>query len=432
MILPNAEDAEKAVLGAILINASILDRVALEESDFYNISHKEIYSAMRMIGSKNLDVLVLSEALERSGELDNIGGALYLATLVNQCPSAYNYENYVSIIQDTATRRNIIRCAEDLAKSAFDEQVNVSTSISSAMTSLIKSVKISGGAVRTSGYLKELYNEAEKRAENPQEIYGLQTNLHDFDKITHGLQKGEQFVLSGAPGTGKSLLALQLACGMATSGHAGVVYELEMSGMAVLRRQVSAISKIPTDNIRSGKDMNIKWHDFVKAIEKIEKLPIFISEESNWTTIEMRADIVKLKQQHNIEWFIVDYMGLLSDRYGDDDLIRQAYISHQLKAIAKDLNMAGLTLQSVTKAGYSNLSMANVSGPTAIHHDADQIAILSENDDIPNVIELRWEKMREGRCHGLIKLVFEPDLPSLQCYTEEESNKNDYNDWTNH
>lgn len=421
-MLPRAEEAERAVLGAILIDSSILDKVALETDDFYNINHRDIYQTMRMIGG-DLDYLMLTEALERAGRLDDIGGGRYILSLINDCPSAYNYEAYVKLIQDTSTRRRIVRCAEDLAKSALNENSHISDAVSSTITDLIKSIRMTEGAVSSSGYLREIYEKAEERAENPKEIYGLQTGLCDFDKITHGLQKGEQFVLSGAPGTGKSLLAFQLACGMAEHGHAGAVYELEMSGTAVWRRHISSISKIPTHEILSGIGMNNKWDEFAKAIKAAESLPIYLSEESNWTTVKMRADLARLKQKHNIEWFIVDYMGLLADNYGSDDTERQQHISHQLRAITKDLRLASLTLQSVTKAGYSRPTMANVSGPTAIHHDADQIAILSKNEDIPNVVELRWEKMREADRSGLIKLVKEPGLPTFHSYIPSSENE---------
>lgn len=425
-MLPRADDAERAVLGAILIESSIMDKIPLEPDDFYSINHKEIYEAMRMVGSDDLDYLMLSEALERLGKLNDVGGEGYLMSLVSDCPSVYNYEAYVKLIQDTSTRRRVIACAERLAKHALNESSRVTDAVSETITDLIKSIKMTEGATSSSVYLREIYTRAEERANDPKEIYGLETGLYDFDKITRGLQKGEQFVLSGAPGTGKSLLAFQLACGMAKNGHAGAVYELEMAGVAVWRRYVSSISKIPTHEILSGIGMNDKWNEFSKAIEVAEKLPIYLSEETNWTTVKMRADLARLKQKYDIQWFIVDYMGLLADSYGSDDTERQQHISHQLRAITKDLNLASMTLQSVTKAGYSRPTMANVSGPTAIHHDADQIAILSKDEDLPNVVELRWEKMREADRSGIVKLVKEPGLPTFYPYIEATENDKEY------
>jgi replicative DNA helicase len=415
LALPNSKESEQALLGALLITPNILDRVDLEPEAFFDPTHQDIYRTMRLIGSEELDVVVLGEALERQGDFD----PMYLLTLTQRCPSAYNYETYIEIIRDTSARRRAITQAENLAKSAFDETQSLPDAISIVMSELVKTACPSKGAVHLTGYLKELYEEAEERAANPREIYGLETGLRDFDRITHGLQKGEQFVLAGAPGTGKSLLAFQLGYGMANAGHSGAVYELEMTGKAVLRRKASAISKIPTYNMLSGKDMDEKWDRFVKAIAEMEKLPIYISQESHWTTVQMRADLSRLKQMHNIEWFIVDYMGLLADNYGSGDLERQAYISHQLRAIAKDLELAGLTLQSVNKAGYNNPSMANVSGPTAIHHDADQIAILTKNYENENLIELRWEKNREGNAGRILTLIQAPGFPSYECIAEE-------------
>lgn len=419
--IPSSIDAEKALLGAILIQPTIINKIDISPNELYSVAHQNIYTSMRAIGSDKLDVLVLSELLQRRGQLDDIGGETYLIMLARECPSSYNHEAYCRIIRDTSTRRRVISIAEKLATVAFNENSGISDSIAESVVELVKSVKSSGGAVPIADYLKPLYQKAEERARDVRQIYGLETGLADFDKITHGLQKGEQFVISGAPGTGKSLLAFQLACGMAEHGYAGAFYELEMKGEAVARRRVSAVSRIPTWNILSGYEMNDRWTEFASAIAAVEDLPIYLSQESNWTTIQLRADLSRLKQNHNIEWFVIDYMGLLSDRYNGDDLARQAFISHQLCAIAKDLDLAGLMLQSVTKAGYSNPSMANVSGPTAIHHDADQIAILSKNKDNENITDLRWEKMREGDVSGIVRLFKEPGLPSFQCAIDVDS-----------
>lgn len=424
--LPSSRESEEALLGAVLINPSTLDQIDLSDEDFFIVRNQKIFNAMRTIGSSDLDYVSLIELIKRRGQLGEIGGEVQIVQLANRCPNAFKWEVHQDIIKDTATRRRVLEKANVLARAAYSMDESISDNISVIVSDLVHAVRPSGGAVHISKYLTELYNEVEERAKDPKEIYGLATGLYDFDQITHGLQPGEQFILAGAPGTGKSLLAFQLACGMAENGHIGAVYELEMRGVNVVRRKASAISKIKTYNLRSGMGADNYWDDFVKAIDKMGSLDIYLSEETSWTTLQLKADLSRLKQQYNIEWFIVDYLGKLSDRYGNGDLERLAYISNQLSSIAKDLNLAGLTIQSVTKEGYSNPSMKNVSGPTAIHHDADQIAILTKGDD-ENIIELQWEKMREGGEKDHLFLVKEPGLPSFQCKAmEKEVAINDY------
>lgn len=411
--IPNSRDSEMALLGAILIDPNIMDKVGLETSEFYDVGHQTLYAAMRAIGSKDLDVVVLGELLERKKQLAAVGGREYLASLVRNCPHTYNYQAYERVIRDTAVRRRVIQECEALAESAFDEAKNINDAIGLSVSNLVQTAKPKGGAKHIDEYLRSLYEDMAVRADNPVEVYGLETGLGDFDRVTHGLQQGEEFVLAGQPGAGKSLLAFQLGIGMAERGHAGAVYSLEMSGAAMVRRHLSAISKIKTYNMQSGVGMLEKWDNLVKAIDVMGKLPVFIADDSDWTTIQMRADLSRLKQQQDIKWFIVDYHDLLGDSFGRDFNERSAYISQQLHSICKDLHLAGLVIQSINKAGYgANPTMQNLSGSTKVMHTADQIAILVTNEDEPNVVKLHWQKMREGENNFMaIKLVKQEGFP---------------------
>ncbi len=417
--LPFSRESEEAVLGAALINRNILDEIPLELEDFFLVRHQMIYAAMRSMPTSDVDIVTVIEMLKRREQLEEVGGQAFVMMLPNKSPNAFNIDAHVRIVQDTATRRRAINIASDLANAAYSMDASISDSVSQIVSELAGAVRVGEGAEHISKYLRLLYEEAEERAKDPKLIYGLETGLKDFDRITHGLQKGEQFILAGAPGTGKSLLSFQLGCGMAECGHPGAVYELEMRGVNVVRRKVSAESRVKTSVIQSGFGLNNVWEDFVKAIGTMDNLPIYLSERSDWTTMQIRADLSRLKSQYGVEWFIIDYLGKLKDRYGNGDLERLTHISDQLASIAKDLNLAGLTLQSVTKEGYSNTSMKNVSGPTAIHHDADQIAILVEGE-VENTVELRWEKQRESDEQGLLTLVNVPGFPAFECYAKEE------------
>jgi replicative DNA helicase len=426
--LPFSRESEEAVLGAALINRNILDEIPLEIDDFFLVRHQMIYSAMRSMPSSDVDIITVIEMLKRRGHLEEIGGQAFIMSLPNKSPNSYHIDAHVQIIQDTAVRRRAIEIANDLANAAYSMKDSIGDNISLVVSELAGAIRVGEGAEHISKFLKDLYEEAEERAEDPKRIYGLETGLADFDRITCGLQKGEQFILAGAPGTGKSLLSFQLACGMAEHGHCGAVYELEMRGVAVVRRRVSAVSKIKTRTIQSGFGLNNSWEDFAKAIESMDNLPIYLSERSDWTTMQIRADLSRLKSQYGVEWFVVDYLGKLTDRYGSGDLERLTYVSSQLASIAKDLDLAGLTLQSVTKEGYTNPSMKNVSGPTAIHHDADQIAVLVEGEE-DNTVELRWEKQRESDEEGILSLVNVPGFPAFECKARERDIE--VNDWWN-
>ena len=424
---PRAVDAEMALLGSLLIDPGIMDRVSIETSAFYDIGHQLIYSSMRSIGARELDIVILTETLERRGQLEEVGGQAYIMGLISKSPRSYNFETYERVIRDTAVRRNVIRLCQGLAGDAFNEIKNINDSISNVVSELVKSAKPKGGASPMTEYLKELYTEIAERADDPKEIYGLETGLADFDKITAGLQLGEEFILAGQPGTGKSLLAFQIGCGMAKNGHSGAVYALEMTGVAMVRRRLSAISRIKTYNLRSGVGMSDNWDAVNEAITEMEKLPIFISDASDWTTLQMRADLSRLKQQNGIEWFICDYHDLLSDSYGRDSIEKSAYISQQLHGICKDLDLAGIVIQSLNKAGYHQTpTMANLSGSTKVMHTADNIAFMVEDKENKNVVSLIWDKVREGDSSRAMKLVKVDGFPAFEQYSSEERIGYDY------
>lgn len=425
--VPHAKDAERAILGAIMINPKIMQFISLEPERFYFIEHQAIYRAMRKIAIRDFDFVVLCELLERNGKMDEIGGRGYLIGLVNDCPNSYNHEAYERIIQDTSIRREVIREAGKLATSAYDENADITDAISSTVSALVQSAKPKGGAVSIKEFMNELYAEITERAEEPKTIHGLETGLPDFDKITHGLQKGEEFILAGQPGTGKSLLAFQLGCGMAANGHAGAVYALEMSGKAMVRRRLSAITKIPTYNLQSGYDMQSRWETLNKGVGEIEPLPIFISDATDWTTLQLRADLSRLKSQENIEWFLLDYLDLLCDNVGKDRNEKSEYLSRQIHGICKDLNMAGIVIQSLNKQGYGGSpKMSHLSGSHKVSYDADAIAILSQDETSENVVNLIWDKMREADGNRALKLVKVSGFPAFAQYTADSS----YNDYT--
>jgi len=427
--IPNARASEEALLGALLIDPSIMDKISVAPASFYDVGHQLIYSTMRVIGSRQLDVVTLSEMLDRKGKLEWVGGQSYLISLVNKCQQTYNYEMYERAIIDTAVRRRVIDLCGSLAGDAYNEVKNINDSISVVVSELVKSAKPKGGASHISDYLKILYTEIEERAADPKEIYGLATGMKEFDRITAGFQRGEEFLLAGQPGTGKSLLAFQWGCGMAENGYAGAVYSLEMTGVAMLRRRLSALTKIKTYNLRSGVDMNRYWNQVVKAIEAMEKLPIWISDASNWTTLQMRADLSRLIQQNNIEWFIVDYHDLLGDPQGTDAIEKSSHISQELKAICKDLNLAGIVIQSLNKAGYHiTPTMANLSGSTKVMHTSDHIALMSVDKDNENIVHLNWDKVREGAGKRSMKLYRTDDYPAF--YDVAPDSTTSYNDYT--
>jgi replicative DNA helicase len=257
---------------------------------------------------------------------------------------------------------------------------------------------------------------------NPQDIFGITTGFSDWDAITGGLQRGEVVKLSGEPGLGKSLLAMQVLSNAAKKGYAGALYELEMSGKQVVRRRLSSESKITTAAMRSGKITPEQKTAFEKAIGEMENLPIYISDSSVMTTMDIRADLQRLKDSHGVSVAVIDYEGLLEDDPEKDDIARSKLISKRVHDIFKDLDIAGISIMDMTKEGIrgSAKGQSAMAGTARSLHDADQIVIMRKHIEKPNVVVLTWEKMREGGTEQGVELVKLQGFPTFKEISYQE------------
>lgn len=416
--IPHSREAEEAVLGAVLIDESIMQKLVLEPEDFYIRRNGMIFQAMRIMAKNNkcVDFVTLCAQLENMRLLNEVGGAAYIMGLINKTPSSLNAEGYADVIVERAKRRSVIYAAQKLAQSAYNLNTDFQGFISTAMDELAHSIVLSKGAVHISHFTSLAYDEADaamtRYAENPNDVFGIPTGFADWDKITCGFQKGEVVLLAGEPGSGKSVLAVQTLANAARAGHPGALYELEMGGLQVMRRLLSAKAKIPTMSIRKGSMTEEELPVFLAAIDEMSNLPIYISDSSNLTTTEIRADLMRLKEFFGVELVVIDYIGLLKDAPDKKEVERQTLISGRVHDIAKDLDLAVIGISSMTKDGIKGETKGQgaVAGTATSLHDADQIIIIHK-ENTPNIVSLRWEKMREGENGRIIKLVKTPGYP---------------------
>jgi len=414
--LPYSPTAEEAVLGAILIDPETIQKVGkLDPMDFYIERNRWVYlAALELYRSgQAVDYLTVCAALDKAGRLSSIGGPARVTQLINSTVSALHAESYAEIVAEKARRRRLIDIASRLASSAFDEKSNLSDAISTALDALSRTVVSAKGAAHISQYLSALYDEVEAAHANPREVYGIPTGLADWDRITYGLHPGEVVRLGGEPGLGKSLLLFQILTNVARAGHPVALYEIEMSARQVVRRGVSAASRIATSAMRSGKISASEWSQFCRAIEEMEKLPIHISDDSSLTTADLRADLQRLVEYHGVEVVGIDYEALLQDSAGNE-YERRNLISDRVHAIAKDLNLAIISIGDMTKSAIlgETKGQGAMAGTAHELHNADQIVIMRKSDR-PNVVTLTWEKLREGEGNRIMELVKLPGLPAF-------------------
>ncbi len=426
-----SHEAEESILGSALANPGGINLLHLEAGSFYVHRHRFVWEAIQRLfdTEMSVDLVTVAEELDRQGKLAEVGGSAFLARLIMAPPTSYNAESYARIVLDKAARRKVIASANELARAACDESKPIDDAVISVSQVLTGSIQPKGSAEHLSKYIQQLMDEVEIRSKDPKDIFGLETGVLDFDRITGGLQAGEVLYIGGDPGIGKSMLSMQMGIGMATRKKPGVIYSLEMLGLPVARRVVSSIGQLDTRKLKSGRLTEDEWTIFCQACDAAAQLPVYLSDASNWTTAGLRADMASLKQQHKIEWFVLDYLLLMSDGEGRlDEIERSALLSKRVKMLTKEFELAGITVNSVTKDGQ------DIRGSNQVKHDADVILMLMEHQPElggkpkPNMRTCVFKKGRElAEPRQYFHLIKADHFPAFRAYTPDE--KPVYKDW---
>lgn len=419
---PHSKEAEQAVLGSVLLYPQAYHEAAkfITSDDFYVIRNQWVWQAYESLIHSHtpIDILTVTSQLESVNKLSEIGGDKYLLELVNGTPTAMHAEHYAKDVAQFADRRRALNAANELAKAVYDTENGIDEFIPKYITNLLALIKTENKTGHIKGILSELYDDIQARFDNPQDIYGIPTGISGIDAITGGMQKGEVFLLSGEPGAGKSLLAMQIAFHMGKGNHPGAIYELEMSGLMTLRRTLSVESNVAVRAMKTGRMNDGELYQINSAIQRMEEYPVYFSSSTSWTTASLRADLVRLKQLNKIEWFVIDYLRLLKDRFDGKEPERIGYLLSNIHDICKDLELSGLIIQSMTKEGMREGGMTGVYGGSEMSHAADIIAVLTKTEQktLDNVekVNLKFEKFRESDSDtNLVQLVKKPGFPAF-------------------
>ena len=326
---------------------------------------------------KAIDLVTLSNEL--GDNLVEIGGPAYLMALVGPNFFSHNAEHYADIVKEKAGRRNDLEIANAIANGAYNGGVDRAKAISR----LTKNENIKNGAKPLREDLSSFMDMVSERAKSPRDIWGMSTGFPDIDKVLGGLQKQQTTMLVGAPAVGKTTLLLQWVLNLAKGGHGVALYEMEMDkNPRLIARLVQMLTGVPVRNMMSGR-MGEYWSQFNSGIEQLEAFPIYISDNPVMSTMQIRADVARLQARHNIELLALDYMNLLSDNDGGDANSNTANKARRFRTICREFDLAGVTVQSVTKEGMKAIvpHLADMSGSASVAFDADNVFFLIENPD---------------------------------------------------
>ena len=416
--IPHSREAEEALLGSLIIAPDLIPTITLRPDDFYIQRHRWIFEAMRNLDSRNVtpDLVTLSEELEHSGTLAELGGPAFLTSLINQSPNCYGASQYADIVREKAGRRNDIQIANMIASGAYNGGVDRAKMIDL----LTKNADAGAGAVPLSSGLAEFSAMVEERAKDPKDVWGIDTGLADLNTRTGGLHKQQTTMLVGSPGVGKTTLMLQIALHAAQSGHPGIIYELEMDMQPrLISRLMFMLEGIPTRAMMTGR-MDDHWHKFTHGLEVLGGLPLYVCDNPVMDTMKIRADVARMKAQKRIEFVALDYMNLLTDSDGTSSNDNTTAKATRFRQICREFNVTGFTIQSETKEGMKSIipHLADMSGPAEVAYAADNVFFLVEEPDKPLMYKLLPAKQRDGDMgNAPIPLIRPKGKIGFQCTT---------------
>lgn len=434
-----SDNAERAVIAALIVNPGMVSEIDLAPDDFYIDRNRVIFSTIKGLAARGIeaDFVTLVNSLEKQAKLEDIGGIGYLAELTtgdSMFGNSMLAGQYAISVRDYGRRRRAIQAASRLATAAYNLKSDLDAEIEKVVKDLAMDVSGRVGAAPISYAVSSLYDEVQELIQNPRgDVWGLATGLTDFDKATGGLQDtdGEVMYIAGEPGVGKSILSMQIGLSLALQGIPGAIYSLEMMNRQVVRRMVSAQARIETRKLKTGKMSPDEVEKFVVACERVASANLFICESSTLTTRDLRADIAKLKATAGIRWFVLDYLYLLSGAPGDE-IERTAELSRNIKQICKDYRVAGITVNSITKAGMDvdQIGKRNIRGSGQVIHDADVIILMTEHQPRPFEVKsanLKTCAIGKGRDIEGAKLVWNlykhDNFPLFENVTKQELNR---------
>ena len=386
--LPHNLEAERSVLGAILIHNEAFNAAAevLDSRDFYRDAHRRIFDKMVVLAERGgaIDLVTLKEELTRTGELDEVGGPAYIAALVDGVPRSTNVESYARIIKEKATLRNLIFSANKILASAYDAEDEPDLILDQAEREIfsIAEDRVRQGFVSLRTLAEASFETIEQLHANRELITGVPTGFTDLDEMTSGLQPSDLIIIAARPSMGKTALALNMAQHVGTkTDRTAAVFSLEMSKEQLFLRMLTAEARIDAHRLRSGFLGERDWGRLATGIAALSEAKVFIDDTPGIGVLEMRAKCRRLMAEHDLHLVIIDYLQLMQGRGRfENRTLELASISRSLKGLAKELNVPIIVLSQLSRAPESRsdhrpqLSDLRESG--ALEQDADVVIFI--------------------------------------------------------
>jgi replicative DNA helicase len=443
--LPASLDAEKSILGAILLDNLAFNEAAekIRAEDFSLDSHRRIYSRMAELidAGRAVDIVTLSEELARRKEVEAIGGVAYLASLTEGLPRRISIDEYVRIVKDKSLLRQLMGiCSEAIAR-ASDQSDEALEVLNAAESSLLEVTErgITSGFAGIPEIVRDSFGTIDNLYKQGREITGLETHYKDFDRMTSGLQKSELIIIAARPSMGKTAWAINIAENCAVkNGTVVAVFSLEMSKESLLRRMLASQAMVNSRHIQMGYLAGNSREKLTRALDELVDSKIFIDDTPGISLSEMRAKARRLRQiQGSLDLIVVDYLQLMSatavgsgGKRFENRVQEVSAISRGLKALAKELKVPVIALSQLSRAsekreGNKKPMLSDLRESGSIEQDADVVAFIhrdsyynkdengEEDPDTKGKAEIIIAKQRNGPT-GSVHLAFLSDYTRFE------------------
>ena len=390
---PQDLDAERSVLGGMMISKDAIADVVeqIRGTDFYRPAHEVVYDAIIDLYGRGepADAITVADELTKRGEIQRIGGAPYLHTLISSVPTAANAGYYARIVRERSVLRKLVEAGTRIVQLGYgtdggdvDEIVNNAQAEVYAVTER----RTTEDYHRLGEVIGGTVDEIEAAGHRGEGMIGVPTGFADLDRLTNGLHPGQMIVIAARPAIGKSTLGIDIVRSAAIKhNQAAVVFSLEMSRNEITMRLLSAEARIHLQKMRTGQMGEDDWQKLAATMGKISEAPLFIDDSPNMSLMEIRAKCRRLKQRHNLKLVVIDYLQLMSS--GKRVESRQQEVSEfsrALKLLAKELEVPVIAISQLNRGPEQRTdkrpAMSDLRESGSIEQDADMVILLHRED----------------------------------------------------
>jgi replicative DNA helicase len=421
--LPHNPEAERTVLGAVLVDNGAFNSAAeiLTRDDFYREAHRRIFDAMAALTERSqpIDLVTLKDELNRGASLEAVGGASYLASLLDGVPRLTSVEQWSRIIKEKAVLRNLIHASNRIVQSCFEAEDDAASILDQAEKSIfeIAERRIRQGFVGIREIVKESFRTIDQLSQSKDLVTGLPTGFVDLDERTSGLQKADLIIVASRPAMGKTSLCLNIAQNASQkTGETVGLFSLEMSKEQLVLRMLCSDARVDAHRLRTGTLQEKDWARLAKAYADLSASKIFIDDSAMLTPLEIRAKARRLKAEHGLGLIVVDYLQLVSATGRVENRQQEiASVSRSLKGLAKELAIPVVALSQLSRAPEARTEkrpqLSDLRESGAIEQDADIVMFIYREEEYKpteenrGIAEIIIGKQRNGPT-GTVKLAF--------------------------